>query len=122
MDRVLVTGANGLIGANLVRELLRDGKKVRALVRLSSDMRALRGLDIDIAYGDVLETDTLDDAARDCDMVYHAAAVFTYWGDEAKLERLALEGTRNVIDAAQRAGIPRMVVTSSSVVVLTRIK
>jgi len=116
MAKALVTGANGLIGANLVRELLRDGYEVRALVRTSSDIRSLEGLDIDLAHGDVLEPDTLIKAAEGCDIAYHTAAVFTYWGDQAKLERLAVEGTRNVIDAAHRAGIPRIIVTSSSVV------
>lgn len=116
MARVLVTGANGLIGANLVRELLYDGHEVRALVRPTSDMRSLAGLEVNVVYGDVLEADTLDAALSTCDMVYHTAAVFTYWGDQAQLEKLAIEGTRNVIDAAHRAGITRVVVTSSSVV------
>ncbi len=116
MASVLVTGANGLVGANLVRELIKDGQHVRALVRPSSDTRSLEGLDIEYAYGDVLQADTLNEACAGCEMVYHTAAVFTYWGDQAKLEHLAVEGTRNIIDAAHHAGIHRLVMTSSSVV------
>ena len=115
--RALVTGANGLIGANLVRELLRAGYQVRALVRPGSNQQCLEGLDIETIYGDVLHADSLTDGARDCDVVFHTAALFTYWDlDSARLENLAVDGTLNVIDTAVVADVPRIVFTSSSVV------
>lgn len=115
--KALVTGANGLIGANLTRELIHAGYQVRALMRPTSDKRSLRGLDVEAVYGDVLDADSLTEAVQGCDVVFHTAAMFSYWEmNAAELENLAVEGTRNVIAAAGKSGVPRMVLTSSSVV------
>jgi dihydroflavonol-4-reductase len=115
--KAAVTGANGLIGANLVRALLRDRHRVVAVVRRTSDLSSLAGLPIELAHADVVEGDGLADAFAGCELVFHAAAQFAYWGPAADaLERVAVLGTRNVIDAADRAGARRVVLTSSSVV------
>ena len=115
--RVLVTGASGIIGANLVRELLADGHEVRAFVREKSDLRSLHDLEIQIAVGDVLQPDSLVSAAEGCDLLFHAAAVFSYWSHTAdELTKIAVEGTINTVHAAHRTGIRRVVLTSSSVV------
>jgi dihydroflavonol-4-reductase len=114
---VLVTGANGLIGANLCRALLQRQYHVRALVRGGSDLSALRNLPLDLVHGDVLQPETLFFAAQGCDLVFHAAAVFAYWGTSASdLERIAVEGTTNMIVAARAAKVRRFILTSSSVV------
>lgn len=115
--RALVTGATGLVGANLVRELLAAGHAVRALVRATSDRRNLDGLDIETVTGDVLAPATLPDAVVGCDVVFHAAAVFAYWGaGERQLNDVACAGTRHVLEAAAAAKVGRVVLTSSSVV------
>jgi len=115
--KAIVTGANGLIGAHVVRELLAKRHKVRALVRPSSDLRTLEGLPVEMALGDVLDPATLTEAARGCDTLFHTAAVFAYWGHTpAELLRIAVDGTRNVLRAAHEAGVRRVVLTSSSVV------
>lgn len=115
--KALVTGANGLIGANLVRELLHAGYKVRALIRISSDVRSLNGLNIELAHGDVLDFASLPPVVAGCDVIFHCAAMFSYWGmDPQKMEHLAVEGSRNIIRAAHQAGVARLVLTSSSVV------
>jgi dihydroflavonol-4-reductase len=115
--KAMVTGANGLIGANLVRELLQEGHEVRAFVRATGDLRALDGLDVEILTGDVLRGEKMVEAARGCDVLFHAAAVFAYWGySSAQLENIAVTGTRNALEAARRAGVGRVVLTSSSVV------
>jgi dihydroflavonol-4-reductase len=115
--KVLVTGANGIIGANLVRELLADDHEVCAFVREKSDLRSLNGLGIQIVVGDVLQLETLVSAAEGCDLLFHAAAVFSYWSHAAEeLKKIAVEGTVNAVEAAHRAGVRRVVLTSSSVV------
>lgn len=115
--RALVTGASGLIGSNIVRALLARGHAVRALVRPTSSLAGLEGLPIEVARGDVLCSDDLDLAVQSCDSVFHAAAIYAYWGKTAdELERLATEGTANVLKAARGGEVTRVVLTSSSVV------
>jgi len=112
----LVTGATGIVGAHVVRALLADGHAVRVLVRPGSDRRAIAGLAVDAREGDVLDPESVLAAAQGCDWVFHAAAVFAYSGLAAEAQSdLAVRGTRHVVQAAQRAGARRVVVTSSSV-------
>ena len=113
----LVTGANGLIGANLCRALLKEGYEVCAFVRRSSDLSSLNDLKVELVYGDVLQPETLVAAAAGCDLIFHAASVFSYWGvTDAELERTAVDGVANVLNAAKGANVKRVVLTSSSVV------
>ena len=115
--RAIVTGANGLIGSNVVRELLRAGHQVRAFVRQTSDCRSLKGLPVEIYHGDVLDLESLQSATRNCDVLFHAAAIFSYENAvSAELEALAVEGTINAIDAAYFSKVRRVVLTSSSVI------
>lgn len=115
--KALVTGANGLIGANLVRELLDAGYEVRAFVRATSDLRSLAGLDVEIVYGDVLQPETIEAAANGCDVLFHAATIFAYWGHTTdELESTAIKGALNAVESAKRAGVRRLVLTSSAVV------
>ena len=112
----LVTGATGIVGAHLVRNLIEGGHTVRVLVRPGSDRRAIAGLALDVREGDVLDVDSVTAAADGCEWIFHAAAVFAYSGLAAEAQRdLAVRGTRNVVQAAHRAGAGRVVVTSSSV-------
>lgn len=115
--RALVTGASGLIGANVVRALLDAGHEVRAFVRETSDLASLAGLDVELARGDVLDPGSLLAAARGCEVLFHSAAVFAYWRQtREQLEAVAVQGTVHAIEAAREASVHRMVLTSSSVV------
>lgn len=116
--KALVTGANGLIGAHLMRELLARGWPVRAMVRASSRLEALQGLDAERVVGDVLEpAEALAPRFVGAEILFHTAAHFAYAGvSDADLHRTAVEGTDNVLRAAAAAGVRRVVVTSSSVV------
>lgn len=114
--KALVTGANGLIGSNLVRKLLEHGHRTRAFVRPTSDLRSLEGVDAELVYGDVLNADSLIQAARGCDVMFHAAAIFSYSHDQKELDAIAETGTINAVEAAHAAGVKRIVLTSSSVV------
>ena len=114
--KALVTGANGLIGANLLRELLLSGHDVRAMVRPTADQTHIAALPVEIIYGDVLDPASLGAAMAGCDWVFHTAVHFSYWGYTPKdMARTAVEGTRNVLTAARDAGVRRVVMTSSSV-------
>lgn len=119
--KALVTGATGIVGANLVRALLRGSHEVRVLVRPTSDLRALAGLAIERREGDVMHAPGLADAAHGCDVVFHAAASFSYWGQSVEDQKdLAVRGTRNIVTAALEARASRVVVTSSSVTLGSR--
>jgi dihydroflavonol-4-reductase len=114
MERALVTGASGHIGANLVRDLLANGWEVTALVRGSSDLRGLDGTSATIARGDVLDTESLALAVKDCSVVFHAAAPYVTWArDPEAIVKPAVEGTANMLRVAKAAGVRRVVVTSS---------
>ncbi len=111
---VLVTGGSGFVGANVVRALLADGYRVRVLVRPTSDLKALTACPVEVVYGDLLEPDSLRRAVAGCPLVFHVAADYRLWApDPAALYRANVEGTRNVLEACARAGVERVVYTSS---------
>jgi dihydroflavonol-4-reductase len=110
----LVTGANGFVGCHVVRALAARGTHVRALVRPSADRRALEGLDCELVSGDLRDREAVEHAVRGCDEVYHVAADYRLWViDEAPMYAANVEGTRNVISAAQAARVRRLIHTST---------
>ena len=110
---VLVTGATGHIGNVLVRELLAEGETVRVLVLPSEDDLPIRGLNVEKVTGDICNLDSLVPAFTGMDIVYHLAGIIAITpGKQALLDRVNVEGTRNVIKACLAAG-PRLVYTSS---------
>ncbi|HUH94520.1 MAG TPA: hopanoid-associated sugar epimerase [Casimicrobiaceae bacterium] len=111
---ILVTGATGFIGSAVARHLLDAGHAVRALVRPDSRLDNLQALDVEIVRGDVREPDTLAPAMRGCRAVFHVAADYRLWArNPAELYATNVGGTRNVLDAVARAGVERVVYTSS---------
>lgn len=113
--RVAVTGANGLLGAHVVRALLVAGHDPVAVVRARSDLRGLCGVDVPIARADTRSGPDLRRAIDGAEVVVHCAALYSYSTDAATLERANVEGTREVMAAAADAGVRRVVLTSSSV-------
>ncbi|HEU0292944.1 MAG TPA: NAD-dependent epimerase/dehydratase family protein [Anaerolineales bacterium] len=114
MTRILVTGANGHIGANVVRSLLKHGYEVVPFVRTTSDLRGLAPLNLTYAYGDVMDESSLLAATEGCDAIIHTAAVYRYWAkDPDEIMKPALVGTRNMFNAAKKTGIKRIIYTSS---------
>ena len=112
--RAFVTGGTGFIGANVVRALLAQGFKVRALVRPNSDRRNLEGLDIELVQGDVRDFPSVKRAMQDCGLVFHVAALYSFWVRPKRLiYEVNVDGTRNVLQAALELGIERVVYTSS---------
>ncbi|HUM12188.1 MAG TPA: NAD-dependent epimerase/dehydratase family protein [Myxococcaceae bacterium] len=116
--RTLLTGATGLIGANLVRTLLRAGERPRVLLTPGSDARPLAGLDVERVSGDVRDAHSLARAMKGVQRVFHAAGHVRF--DDAGrllLWTINVEGTRQVLQAARSAGVRRLVHVSSSVAV-----
>ncbi|MDD4902945.1 MAG: NAD-dependent epimerase/dehydratase family protein [Candidatus Bipolaricaulis sp.] len=112
--RSLVTGGTGFIGANVVRALLRRGDEVRVLARPESDGANLRGLAVDVVHGDLGDRTSLRAAVASCDRVFHVGALYSFWvRDPDLIYEVNVEGTRNVLAAAEEGGVKRIVVTSS---------
>jgi dihydroflavonol-4-reductase len=111
---VLVTGAAGFVGSAVVRKLVEQGASVRAFVRPTSDVDNLADLPVELALGDVRHRPTIDRAIKGCEAVFHVAADYRLWVPERDVMfESNVTGTRNVMEAAAEAGVPRIVYTSS---------
>ena len=111
---IVVTGATGHIGNVLIRELVARKEIVRSLVLPNDDIHPLVGLDTEIVYGDVTDLKSLESAFSGADIVFHLAGIVTIMpGMKKVLERVNVEGVRNVVTACHAAGVRRLVYTSS---------
>ena len=115
--KVLVTGAAGHLGANLVRRLLADGRDVRVLLRRSSNNAAMDGLDVERVWGDLRDPGALPAAVRGCETVFHCAAQLSTAEPTPAVHRELFDsnvlGTRHLLQACRDASIERVVVTGS---------
>jgi len=112
--RVLVTGATGFIGSSVARVLLGAGCEVRALVRAGADTRAIADLPVAQCTGDLRDAESVRAAVCGCRQVYHVGALYTYWTRRPdEIYATNVNGTRNVLAAAQAEGVERVVYTSS---------
>lgn len=112
--KTFVTGATGFIGSSIVRELLKDGREVRVLVRPASNLANLKGLDVEIWQGDLLDSPGLRLGLKGCDVLYHAAADYRLWTRRPdEMYRTNVDGTTAVLEAALENGLSRVVYTSS---------
>jgi len=114
MDRVLLTGATGMLGNNLARELIADGRPVRALVRSVERARPLLPEACEVVAGDVLDRDSIRRGLLGCSAVYHAAGLPEQWlRDAQQFQRVNVEGTENLIEASLAHGVKRFVYAST---------
>ncbi len=115
--KVLVTGATGLVGSTLVRQLVAQGEDVRILRRAASNLDLLgkAAQQVEHVVGDVTDPESLAPAFAGVRQVYHTAAYLSFEGksDRARLHRVNVEGTAHVVNAALAAGVERLVHTSS---------
>ena len=110
----LVTGATGLLGNNIVRQLLQQGHAVRVLTRENSDTRPLAGLDVETVRGDVRDDAAVSRAVRGASGVVHAAGyVRIGWSGLATARAINVEGTRHVAEAARAEGVKLVHVSST---------
>jgi dihydroflavonol-4-reductase len=113
-DLSLVTGATGFVGSAVARALLRQGNRVRVLVRPSSNRRNLADLAVEVVEGAMEDPQSLARAVAGCRYVYHVAADYRLWvPDPEPMFRANVVGTRDLMIAALEAGIERVVYTSS---------
>lgn len=112
MKLALVTGASGFLGWHVARTLLAKGLNVRVLVRPTSQLTELEG--VERVTGDLRDPDSLARAVAGCGLVFHVAADYRLWAkDENEMYRSNVDGTRNLLSAARAAGVERIVYTST---------
>lgn len=110
---ILVTGATGFIGSGLCRALVAQGYRPRAFHRPTSSLKAIEGLPVEHALGDILDPESIRAALNGVEVVFHTAAPMGAWREPARMQAGHVIGTRNVAEAAVRAGVRRLVHTSS---------
>ena len=112
MKPTLITGATGFVGWHVARKLLKRGQRVRALVRDRARVRELNG--IEVVAGDLRNPESVAEAVSGCGVVFHVAADYKLWTREPReMFRSNVDGTRNLLHAAQNAGVERFVYTST---------
>src|ERR1700691_5632765 len=110
----LVTGATGFLGSHVARQLVAAGEAVRVLVRASSNLAVLDGLQVEPVEGDLRDAASLERAMQGVRRVYHVAADYRLWTPKpAEIYESNVEGTRRLLAAAHRAGVQRIVYTST---------
>lgn len=112
----LVTGANGLLGSHLAEKLLADGYPVRGLVRKTSNLANIAHLKFPLVTGDVTDFPSLCAAVDGVQVVFHLASAVSDWGEGRLFRRVIVDGTLNLIRAAEEAKCRRIVFVSSATV------
>ena len=113
---VLVTGASGFLGGEIVKQLVAQGESVRIIVRKNSSLTHLNNFlqQIEIAEADILDIPSLENAFDGIEKIYHSAAVIGY--DKSYYERMYkcnIEGTANVVNVALAKGVKKLLHVSS---------
>lgn len=109
-NKIFVTGPDGLLGSNIVRELIAQGYEVKAMVQPGRKTGTLDGLPIEKVEGDLLNGDQLKELIKGCRFVLHGAASTAMWPDKNPIVRkVNIEGTRNVLEACVPNQIERLV-------------
>ena len=112
--KTLITGSNGFVGSALARSLVEKGEEVRVTVRQGSNTRNIDDLKVEKVYADIRDAGAIRKALEGCQGLYHTAGLYKTWlKDERELYQVNVEGTRTVLSEAQRAGIEKVVFTSS---------
>ena len=113
--KTLITGAAGFVGAAVLRELLKKGHKVKALVRQSSVLDNLKNLDVEIVQGDLKDRSSLKKSLKDCKYLFHVAADYRLWVPKPEeIYQNNVIGTENLMEEVLNSEIEKVVYTSSS--------
>jgi dihydroflavonol-4-reductase len=112
--KTLVTGSTGFLGSSVLRELINDGREVKALIRKGTSKKNITGLDVEIAYGDLRDIESIRSALNGCDILYHVAAYYSLWDRNKQLiHEINVKGTRNILRAAKEKELKKIVYTST---------
>lgn len=112
--KTLVTGATGFVGSHVAGRVLSAGQSLRVLTRRGSDARALRGLEAERVEGDLRDAASLERALTGVNRVFHVAADYRLWSrNPAEIYESNVTGTRNLLEAAKRAGVEQFIYTST---------
>lgn len=112
--KTLVTGATGFLGSHVARQLASAEQAVRVLVRPTSKVKVLDGVAVEFVEGDLRDAASLTRAMQGVQHVYHVAADYRLWAkNPGEIYESNVEGTRRLIEAAHRAGVERLVYTST---------
>ena len=110
----LVTGAAGFLGSHVTRQLVARGDEVRVLLRASSTNRAIADLSLEYVTGDLRDPASLDRAMKGVKRVFHVAADYRLWAKRKQdIYDSNVGGTKNLLDAAKRAGVEQLIYTST---------
>jgi dihydroflavonol-4-reductase len=110
----LVTGAAGFLGSHVARQLVARGDEVRVLMRPSSTNRAIADLSLEYVTGDLRDPASLDRAMQGVKRVFHVAADYRLWAKRKQdIYDSNVGGTKNLLDAAKRAGVEQLIYTST---------
>jgi len=109
----LITGSSGHVGSNLIRELSKQDYKIRC-IDFDGDYRAYEGFDVEVVKGDITNKDSLHSVFKNVDIVFHTAALINLDRRyEKQIRQVNVEGTRNVCEAAVKAGVKKFIHFSS---------
>lgn len=106
---VFVTGGSGFIGGRLIRRLVADGRRVRALARSDGAAEKVAGAGAEPVRGDLSDPAALRAGAEGSELGFHAAAAVLEWGPREEFVRANVDGTKHVLDACREAGVRRLV-------------
>ena len=114
----LVTGATGFIGSHILRNLVNRGERVKILIRKTSKTTNIDGIEAERIYGDVLDIESVREALKGCDTLYHTAGFVSFRkADYDRMFEINVNGTKKVFSAALEAGVKKAIYTSSQAAV-----
>ncbi len=114
MEKILVTGAVGFIGSQLALRLAESGENVRAVYRSNKNSLIQHG-NIEFVRGDILDKKFLEEVVKDCSRIFHVAALANNWAKDLKqFYDVNVTGTENILEAAKKSGVEKIVVTSTA--------
>lgn len=115
MSKVFITGPDGLLGNNIIRELLSRKIEVKAMAQKGREPKTIMDLPIEIVYGDITRKEDLLSLSEGCDYFIHSAAVTDMWPSKSEhYYKINLEGTNNAIEAALKNKVKRFIYVGSA--------